>query len=66
MHEIAKNGPVQMIFKVYSDFFSYISGVYTPSPMATVHNVANPYHAVKVLGWGTNKNGVDYWVSLKE
>ena len=63
MHEIKKNGPVQMIFKVYSDFFMYLSGIYIPSPHAYIPDVPSPYHAVKVLGWGT-QNGIDYWASL--
>lgn len=63
MHEIAKNGPVQMLFKVHCDFFMYKSGIYSPSPRASVPNVADPYHAVKVLGWGTDENGVDYWIA---
>lgn len=63
MHEILKNGPVQMIFKVYSDFFIYKSGIYVPTSNAYIPDVPNPYHAVKVLGWGT-LNGVDYWVCV--
>lgn len=63
MHEISKNGPVQMVFKVFSDFFVYKSGVYVPSAHAHIPSyVTNPYHAVKVLGWGT-QNGIDYWVN---
>ena len=64
MEEIIKNGPVQVIFKVYEDFFLYKSGVYSKHPEARLHNVQDPYHSVKVLGWGS-ENGVDYWVNLE-
>lgn len=62
MEEIYKNGPVQAIFKVYDDFFMYKSGVYSRHPNSKVLNVDEPYHSVKVLGWGT-ENGVDYWLA---
>lgn len=63
MEEIYTNGPVQVIFKVYEDFFMYKSGVYSKHPRARVLNDQNPYHSVKVIGWGS-ENNVDYWVSL--
>jgi len=63
MHEILSNGPVQMVFKVFDDFFAYKSGVYSKTKNAKLVSNDNPYHAVKVLGWGT-ENGVDYWVSF--
>lgn len=63
MEEIKENGPVQMGFKVFDDFFMYKSGIYSKHPNAKVANVEDPYHSVKVLGWGS-ENGVDYWVSL--
>jgi cathepsin B len=52
-----------MVFKVFNDFFMYKSGIYIKHPSATIHNEKDPYHAVKVLGWG-NENGVDYWVLM--
>ena len=39
----------------------YKSGIYSKHPSASIHNEKDPYHAVKVLGWGS-ENGVDYWV----
>lgn len=63
MEEIKENGPVQMGFKVFDDFFMYKSGIYSKHPSAKVANVEDPYHSVKVLGWGS-ENGVDYWVLL--
>ncbi len=50
-----------MLFKVYNDFFLYKSGIYTRHPRASLDSQLNPYHAVRVLGWGT-ENGIDYWV----
>ncbi|MCO5575865.1 hypothetical protein L7F22_029670 [Adiantum nelumboides] len=57
MAEIYTNGPVEVSFRVYEDFAVYKSGVY--------HYVAGDYiggHAVKLIGWGTTEEGVDYWV----
>ena len=61
MNEILNNGPVQAIMVVYNDFFMYKRGVYSKHKKAKKvgHNY---YHAVKILGWGTER-GVDYWVS---
>ena len=63
MEEIYTNGPVQVIFKVYEDFFMYKSGIYSRHPRANVLNIEDPYHSVKVIGWGT-ENNVDYWVGI--
>ncbi|KAF9815356.1 hypothetical protein SFRURICE_011508 [Spodoptera frugiperda] len=55
--ELFKNGPVEVTFVVYEDFFIYKKGVY-------VHT-GKPYagsHAVKMLGWGV-ENGVKYWLA---
>ncbi|KAI5058902.1 hypothetical protein GOP47_0027072 [Adiantum capillus-veneris] len=57
MAEIYTNGPVEVSFQVYADFALYKSGVY--------HYVSGDYlggHAVKMIGWGTTEEGVDYWV----
>lgn len=62
MEEIIKNGPVQVVFKVFSDFFMYKNGIYSKHPRAELPNVKDPYHSVKLLGWGT-ENGVDYWIA---
>lgn len=61
MEEIEENGPIQVAFKVYEDFFMYKSGIYIKHPNARLLDVDDPYHSVKVIGWGT-ENGVDYWV----
>ena len=53
--EILTNGPIEVAFDVYQDFFSYTSGVY-------VHKTGSLAggHAVKMIGWGT-LSGVAYW-----
>jgi cathepsin B len=53
--EIYTNGPIEVAFDVYQDFFSYTSGVY-------VHKTGSLAggHAVKIIGWGT-LSGVAYW-----
>lgn len=55
--EIMTNGPVEVSFAVYEDFANYQSGVY-------VHKTGSELglHAVKNIGWGTDSNGVDYWI----
>lgn len=64
MKEIKKNGPVQMIFKVYNDFFFYKSGIYSPHPNAKlIDDLA--YHSVNVYGWNYTSKGIPYWVCLK-
>lgn len=56
MQEIYTNGPVETGFTVYEDFLSYQSGVY----QHVSGDVAGG-HAVKIIGWGTEKK-VDYWL----
>lgn len=44
-------------FEVYHDFFNYKSGVY--------HHVSGELaggHAVKILGWGKDDDGTDFWI----
>jgi len=56
MLDIFHYGPVQAAFRVYSDFGLYKSGVY--------FHVSGKYsggHAVKIIGWGKEKN-VPYWL----
>lgn len=64
MKEIRKNGPVQMIFKVYSDFFLYKSGIYSPHPKAKPLNEEQAYHSVNVYGWNYTSSGVPYWYAV--
>lgn len=58
--EIIKNGPVVASFIVYSDFYSYKSGIYQYSG-----GLYQGGHAVKVVGFGEeniNGNIVPYWL----
>lgn len=56
MAEIMKNGPVEAGYTIYSDFYSYKSGVYQ-------HVTGDDHggHAVKIMGWG-EENGTPYWL----
>ena len=52
---IMSNGPIEVAFTVYSDFENYAGGIY--------HQTSNDQlggHAVRVVGWGVEKN-VSYW-----
>ena len=49
-----------MLFKVYSDFFMYKSGIY--SKYKNTPDYPFSYHAVKVVGFGQERN-IDYWVT---
>jgi len=54
--ELFESGPIVACFNVYEDFYHYTSGVY--------HHVDGSMlggHAVKVVGWGTEK-GTPYWL----
>jgi len=53
--EIYTNGPIEVAFDVYQDFFSYTSGVY----VHTSGSLAGG-HAVKMIGWGT-LGSQPYW-----
>lgn len=54
--ELYQHGPMEGAFTVYEDFFNYKSGVYYH-----VSGGVAGGHAIKVLGWGTEK-GLDYWL----
>jgi cathepsin B len=55
--EIIKHGPIEVGYFVFSDFQNYQSGVYKRTPSAQVTGK----HAVKLVGWGSERN-VDYWI----
>jgi cathepsin B len=55
--QIQQNGPVEAAFTVYQDFMSYSSGTYKHTSGSALGG-----HAIKALGWGTDKDGVDYWI----
>ncbi|XP_076766846.1 putative peptidase C1-like protein F26E4.3 [Xylocopa sonorina] len=50
MLEILTSGPVQATMRVYQDFFSYKSGIYTHT--TTVEPYESGYHSVRIIGWG--------------
>ncbi len=47
------------MFSVLPDFFSYSSGVYS-APSTCYKSGIN--HALLIIGFGTDENGVDYWL----
>lgn len=53
---ILEYGPIISQYSVYSDFYSYSSGIYQKTSGAT--NTGG--HAVEVMGWG-EENGVPVW-----
>ena len=55
--EIMTNGPVSAAFSVYSDFESYSTGVYKHETGTFLGG-----HAVKIIGWGTDPTGGDFWL----
>eukprot|EP00271_Cylindrocystis_brebissonii_P015673 TRINITY_DN38636_c0_g1_i1.p1 TRINITY_DN38636_c0_g1~~TRINITY_DN38636_c0_g1_i1.p1 ORF type:complete len:360 (+),score=54.34 TRINITY_DN38636_c0_g1_i1:65-1144(+) len=55
--ELFLNGPVEVDYNVYEDFVYYTGGVYKH-----VYGEFAGGHAVKLIGWGTTPEGVDYWL----
>ncbi|VDP89456.1 unnamed protein product [Echinostoma caproni] len=56
MYDTMTNGPVEAMFQVFEDFFTYSKGIY--------HHVTGTfvgYHAIRMLGWG-EENGERYWL----
>jgi cathepsin B len=45
----------------YEDFLTYESGVYT---VTTTQEAGG--HAVRLVGWGTSDEGVDYWILINQ
>ena len=53
---ILAQGPVQSTMYVYTDFYSYQSGIYSYQ-----YGSFEGYQAVKIVGWGS-LGGVNYWI----
>lgn len=51
------NGPMMVGLTVYEDFMNYESGIYEYTT-----GVAVGGHAIKIIGWGTDDEGVVYWI----
>jgi len=58
--EVMTNGPVQAAFMVYKSFLSYKSGIYNKHWWQFWDQELGG-HAVKIVGWGTEKN-TPYWI----
>jgi cathepsin B len=56
--ELMAHGPIQVGFQVFSDFMQYHNGTY-----ARTAGAQGPLggHAVKIVGWGVDTGGNDYW-----
>lgn len=50
-------GSIVVTFHVYKDFYLYNSGIYSHTTGDSVG-----LHAVRIVGYGTDDNGVDYWI----
>ena len=58
MTELSTNGPMQVGFLIYDDFYSYSNGIYETTPSSYILGG----HAVKLLGWNYDINGRLYWI----
>lgn len=54
---LSTQGPIEAAFQVYSDFMSYKSGVYRRNSNQLLGG-----HAVKIVGWGQDTDGTEYWI----
>ncbi|CAO1329683.1 unnamed protein product [Diamesa hyperborea] len=64
MAEIYHHGPVQATMRVYHDFFTYQTGVYSHTRFGT--DQRSGFHSVRLIGWGQEDNGyknVKYWIA---
>lgn len=61
MSDPVKGGPVQAVFYVYQDFFSYKAGVYKHSNMT---QAPLGKHSIKIVGYGLDKATFEnYWLA---
>jgi len=60
--EVSTNGPVQVCFTVYDNFFTFFGNWPTGIYNQTSGSVAGG-HCVKLIGWGTDSvSGMNYWI----
>lgn len=57
VNEVSTRGPIAVAFSVYEDFLTYQSGVYKHTSGSYLGG-----HAVKLIGYGTDATGGDYWI----
>ncbi|XP_033480672.1 pro-cathepsin H-like isoform X1 [Epinephelus lanceolatus] len=57
---VARLNPVSFGFEVMSDFMHYKEGVYTSTQCKNTADMVN--HAVLAVGYGTEENGMPYWI----
>ena len=58
--EIFAHGSIEVGFQVFSDFMSYHNGTYSRTKGSQGPKGG---HAVKLVGWGVDAHGVDYWIA---
>lgn len=57
---VARLNPVTLSFDVTADFMHYKEGVYTSTQCKDTADKVN--HAVLAVGYGTEENGMPYWI----
>ncbi|CAI2352200.1 unnamed protein product [Caenorhabditis sp. 36 PRJEB53466] len=59
---LLKTGPIGVGFKVSNSFRHYKSGVFTANDCDKSEHFIG-WHSVTVVGYGTDKNGHDFWIA---